>query len=53
MFPSNATSSNGPQLVHNGFINETFRFRSIELFKEFPCDLFLENPDAIDFKYYG
>ncbi|XP_076446116.1 uncharacterized protein LOC143283723 isoform X5 [Babylonia areolata] len=26
---------------------------SIDLFKEFPCDHFLHNPDAIEFKYYG
>ncbi|XP_070197784.1 uncharacterized protein [Littorina saxatilis] len=26
---------------------------SIDLFKEFPCDQFLHNPDAIEFKYYG
>ncbi|KAH3835165.1 uncharacterized protein LOC127878895 isoform X2 [Dreissena polymorpha] len=27
--------------------------RGIELFDEFPCEMFLDNQDAIDFKYYG
>lgn len=26
---------------------------TIDLFKEFPCDQFFHNPDAIEFKYYG
>ena len=28
-------------------------FRALDLFKEFPCEEFRNNPDAIDFKYYG
>lgn len=27
--------------------------QSLDLFKEFPCEEFLNSPDAIDFKYYG
>ena len=26
---------------------------SIELFKEFPCEIFLDNEEAIVYKYYG
>ena len=28
-------------------------FRSLDLFKEFPCEEFRNCPDAIDFTYYG
>ena len=28
-------------------------FRTLDLFKEFPCEEFLDSPDAIEFEYYG